>query len=119
MLLSEVSEKPKVEYGWVHERFVELVPQSEVRWVICIAGASMLIAFAFYLIGLVRGMGSLESSGAGDLVEFQDLYERGAFSDEEMGKVKERIRSNYDDPDFQSLTADEEKPPQSTTNHPS
>ena len=42
----------------------------------------------------VKGYSDYSAGGVNHLSEFEDLHDRGAFSDEEMARLKESIRSN-------------------------
>jgi len=79
------------EASWLEQ----LVPQREIRFVIYGTAILILVAIAVYLVMKVRDISSGQVAASMDhLTEFQDLYERGAFNDEEMARLKETIKSN-------------------------
>ena len=58
----------------------------------------VLIVVAIWGVMWIRGMtGEAPSSSLDHLTEFEDLYDRGAFSEDEMSKLKEVIRDSMED----------------------
>lgn len=107
-LIAQVAQVNSEETKW--PRWVEDIAASrEITFVITGAILLILIVIAAWIAMKIRGFATHENSQAIEhLTEFEDLYDRGAFSDQEMSKLKEVIRSNLDDP-----TGNEE---QQTTN---
>jgi hypothetical protein len=96
MLVAQLTETTKqttqraLEEGW----FERLIPQPEIRGVVLVAITCILIAVIIYIVMRVRGYSDNLPNAVDYLTEFEDLNERGAFSEEEMAKVKQSIRAN-------------------------
>ena len=108
----------KTDFGWLNDWIEQVIPQSEIRWVVWIAGVAILIAIAVYLVSKIRNFGMPDDSASEDLVEFNELYERGAFSDDEMAKLKQTIRSIYEDGAREDFPVGEKSVENPSTNKP-
>ena len=100
---------------WV-AKFEELVPQKEIRWIICAAGFLMLMTVAVWAVLKIKGYSEYSAGGVNHLSEFEDLHDRGAFSEEEMARLKESIRSNLNTDPTDTTETDSQSPEQPPEN---